>query len=256
MASGWALTLKNLFLPQFCRLCRARLLTEENDFFCPQCWELSPRIKRPYCSICGRPHPHGVGLMTNSLFPCGPCAAHRASRPFRRVVGAALYTSAVEEAIKLLKFHGKRRAAKPLAELMADTAASELDPAEYAALVPVPLHRVRERERGFNQSLLLAQALSPVFPRAHIDTSLRRIRPTRTQSLLRDPEERRRNVRGAFAVVGADVAFKGTSVLLIDDVVTSHGTVAECAAALRRAGAEHVDVLTAALAAPVTGTTL
>jgi len=129
---------------------------------------------------------------------------------------------------------------------MIDFAQQEMDLDRYDLLIPVPLHPIRERERGFNQSYLLAAAIQPTFPNATLDGSLRRIRPTPVQSRSAGPSERRENVRGAFAVFGDTV--KGKTVLLIDDVVTTGGTTAECALALHRANVAEVDVLAAALA--------
>lgn len=242
----WALVLKNLFLPIFCKECRAWLLTEENGFFCPVCWETSPRITRPFCTCCGRPHTQTVGFGTASNFPCAQCRA-KPPRHVRRIYGAACYDGAVAEAIKLFKFHDRPRLAKPLGELMAGFAGAEMDCAAYDFVVPVPLHRVRERDRGYNQSRLLAEALTQTFPRTRLNDSLKRIRPTQVQSQAANPAARRANVVGAFAVLGESL-FEGSTVLLIDDVVTTAGTVSECAAALKRAGAAQVDVLAAALA--------
>ncbi len=120
---------------------------------------------------------------------------------------------------------------------------------DYDWLVPVPLHPVRQRARGFNQSALLAEYVLPTFPHARLNENLRRIRPTRTQSRL-TPEQRRNNVRGAFAV--SDDSLSGSRVLLIDDVVTTAGTVIECARVLRLAGVARVDVFSAAISAPRT----
>jgi ComF family protein len=246
---AWGLALKNLFLPIFCKQCGARLLTEENGYFCPDCWEISPRIERPFCPVCGRPHRGGIGLGTQVNFLCAACSAEKQQRPYRRILGACHYGGAIETAIKLCKFHDKRRLAGPLAETMADIAGRELDCEVYDFLVPVPLHRVRRRARGFNQALLLAREVQPQFPRAVIDESLHRIRPTRVQSRLKDPAERRANVKGAFAIVNGD-HLRGKNVLLIDDVVTTAGTVAECAQVLRDHGVALVDVLAVALAVP------
>jgi ComF family protein len=116
----------------------------------------------------------------------------------------------------------------------------------YTCLVPVPLHPVRLRDRGFNQAELLAERLLHHFPHARLCHDLRRIRPTRVQSRIADPKDRETNVRGAFAV-DPSVSLEGERVLLIDDVVTTGGTVSECAQALKRAGAEYVDVLAFAL---------
>lgn len=244
---AWWLAFKNVVFPIFCHVCDARLLTDDNGYFCPTCWELSPKIARPYCSVCGRPHPVAAGYSLETVYPCGAClAAKAAERPYRCIRGAVVYDGAVAEAVKLLKFHRKTRLARPLAELMKTFAQQELPCDDYDCLVPVPLHKVRERERGFNQSRLLAQELLEVFPDARVDESLWRIRPTRVQSLLHDDKARRANVRGAFAVRGDGLA--GATVLLIDDVITTGGTIGECAAALTRAGAKTVDVFAAALA--------
>ncbi len=245
MASPWPLLLKNLFLPVFCRECGRRLLTEENGHFCPTCWELCPRIVRPFCSVCGRPHQERAGFGETRNFPCEKCRSLPAP-PYRRIYAAAHFGGAIAEAIKLVKFHDKHRLATSLAVEMAEFAQREIDCAAYHALVPVPLHKVRLRERGFNQARLLAEALLPVFSNARLDESLQRIRPTRVQSRLKDAKERASNVAGAFAV-NRDVAYDGQTLLLIDDVVTTGGTVAECAIALRRAGAIHVDVLAVAI---------
>jgi ComF family protein len=244
---SWGLTFRNILFPQFCRGCGVRILTEENGFFCPDCWESSPLVPRPFCTICGQPHPRGVGLFHGRNFPCGPCAARRDRNGYDRLVGVALYTGAVEEAVKLLKFNGKRRLASPLGALMAETALRELDADRHTLVVPVPLHRVRLRHRGYNQSRLLAAEVAAVLPGAVLCDALARVRPTRTQSRIKDPARRRANIRGAFALVpGTEV--KGAHVLLIDDVATTGGTVGECARVLRRAGAASVEVLVAALA--------
>lgn len=245
------LTAKNLIFPQYCQLCGRRILTEENLFFCPKCWEESPRIGRPFCPVCGRPSSHAAGLAYDRHILCGPCATAKDDPPYRHVAGAAYYMDAVEQAIKLLKFHGKTRLAGPLSALIAETAAREFHVDRYDLIVPVPLHRVRQRQRGFNQSLLLAEAIASSFPRAAVYPGLVRNRPTHTQSLLKSPEERKRNVKDAFGAVDPAL-LGGKTVLLVDDVITSHGTVRECARVLREAGVEAVDVLVAALAVPGT----
>lgn len=247
MDGDWILTLKNLFLPIFCKSCGQRLLTEENGFFCPTCWELSPRITRPFCLFCGKPHVAVVGSPSDLLYQCAACSTSKAERPYRQIRGAAYYQDAVEEAIKLFKFHDKPRLAGPLAELMADTAEQELECEAYEYLVPVPLHRVRARARGYNQSRLLALEILETFPSASLDESLVRVRPTRVQSRITDEAERRVNVRDAFAVVDGD-HLRDASVLLVDDVVTSAGTVAACSEMLRASGVREVDVLAVALA--------
>jgi ComF family protein len=243
--SPWWLAVKTVLWPEFCRTCGVNLPTEENGYFCPACWERSPAIVRPYCTCCGQPHAEMRGLGLRSNYPCATCR-DTPPKHISRIYGAARYESAVADAVKLLKFQGKTRLVAPLVERMADFAAAELPCEEYQLLVPVPLHRVRQRSRGFNQAALLAEGLLPAFPGAALNTQLQRIRPTRTQSRLK-PEERRKNLRGAFAVLGEEL--HGANVLLVDDVVTTAGTVSECARVLLMAGAGRVDVFAAALSA-------
>lgn len=118
------------------------------------------------------------------------------------------------------------------------------NPNDYHLVVPIPLHRTRLRERGFNQSLLLAKEIGTVWGIPIDYINLQRIRPTEPQINLKG-KERIRNVKGAFAVKG-EKAFKGKRVLLIDDVYTTGATVSECSKVLKKARAERVDVLTLA----------
>lgn len=242
-SAPWRLAAKNLFFPIFCRQCRARLLTEENGYYCPTCWELTEPIAPPWCPHCGRPHTTMVGLGNRRNFPCSDCR-ERPPDPIGRIYGTALYEGAIADAIRALKFEDKHRLAGPLGESLAQFAARWMDTQAYDLLVPVPLHRVRQRERGYNQSTLLAQACRETFSHATVCEDLKRIRPTQTQSKLAG-ERRADNVRGAFAALGD--GFAKQRILLIDDVVTSGGTVIECARALMRAEAQSVDVLAVAL---------
>lgn len=242
------LTLKNLFLPIFCDMCERRILTEENRQFCPQCWELSPLIERPFCTLCGRPHPKVVAFGSIDNFPCAECR-EGGDVHYDRIYGTAHYDGAVCEAIKMLKFKDKPHMAVCLGELMRKFVQQEMDRHAYDWVVPVPLHNIRARERGYNQSCLLAEQLLQVFENAKLDESLVRVRPTRKQTGLQDREDRMSNVIGAFGVLDdGDVnKFDGATVLLVDDVVTTGSTVSECAAALKRSGVVRVDVLAAAL---------
>lgn len=243
--AAWSLALKNVLLPVFCRQCGCTLLTEENGFFCPSCWAAAERIERPFCSICGLPHRERLGFdLVVRDYPCADCRSVR-TPPYRRVWAACDYAGAIAEAIKLLKFNARPRLAPPLAAELVNYAEHEMDTELYDALVPVPLHRVRQRARGYNQAELIARHTAHAFPRARMDMALLRIRPTHVQSRLTSASQRRENVRGAFAV-DRDRSFAGETVLLVDDVVTTGGTVAECARALKRAGAKTVDVIAVA----------
>jgi ComF family protein len=138
---------------------------------------------------------------------------------------------------------------KPLGALMAEAlegAGSDLDPATVDVVCPVPLHQSRLRDRGFNQSELLAESVAEAIERP-LKHLLDRTRPTLPQVDL-PAASRVQNVRDAFAVRLEEV-IANQRVLLIDDLSTTGATMLECARALRRAEAEEVRVFT--LARPV-----
>ncbi len=142
------------------------------------------------------------------------------------------------DALHRLKYGRDVSLAPALASILAACAP---DPSQHHRVLPVPLHRVRLRWRGFNQSLLLAKGFCG-GRRDRLDPwTLERRRATPPQVGLGEPE-RRRNVRDAFVVVRPD-SIRGATVLLVDDVMTTGATVDECARVLRRAGARHVDVM-------------
>ncbi|MFQ5801790.1 MAG: ComF family protein [Candidatus Methylomirabilales bacterium] len=148
--------------------------------------------------------------------------------------------------VLLLFKHGRRDAlGGPLGRLMADRATHLFGHSTIDAVVPVPLHRKRERERGFNQAEILASVVARRLRRPVLRKTLQRIRPTLPQT--GKPRERARNVRGAFAV-GNPAKIKNRSLLLVDDVLTTGATVNECAKVLMKAGARGVLVYTLARA--------
>ena len=190
------------------------------------------------CPKCGHPLRGPPDL----AFTCIPCRRKRLY--FRCARSAGIYDGALREAIHALKFDGRRALAKPLGLLMADAAIDDPRFREVEAVIPVPLHPQRLKERGFNQSELLANAVAQALNRP-VAALLRRIRPTAAQSGLSEAD-RRKNVRDAFAATGR---LDGVVALLVDDVLSTGSTTSACARELTRAGAEEVLVLTAAVAA-------
>ena len=169
---------------------------------------------------------------------------------FARAVAYGSYESGLRELIHLLKYGGVRPAANVLGRMLAEaieTLTAEF-PADSVAMVPVPLHRVRLRQRGFNQAELIARAAlktSAVRDRMHLCAGiLERTRETTSQIGLTS-HQRRANLRGAFRVAQPEMV-KGREVLVMDDVYTTGATVSECARVLRRAGASRVWVATVA----------
>lgn len=150
----------------------------------------------------------------------------------------------LSEAIQHFKYQRRLSTGKKLATLAAEHCPSAEQ--SYDLIIPVPLHTERLRWRGFNQSLLLAQAIGLKKHSCVHPFLLERTRPTVPQTQLNE-KARQANVRGAFTVSAPD-QLQGKTVLLIDDVYTSGSTVNECARVLRRSGAAAVDVFTVARA--------
>ncbi len=186
---------------------------------------------------------------------CGRCRAGDYAFGFARSFG--VYTDPLRAAILLLKFQRRERLGRRLGELLVSiwTSHAEFNDAERPVVVPVPLHRARERERGFNQAEVLARSLVPRLraarggTRRHAETRcLLRIRPTAPQTGL-NFKQRLENVRGVFRVT-LPKAVRDRTIVLIDDVMTTGATLSSCAGALKEAGAKRVLALTLARATP------
>lgn len=178
------------------------------------------------CARCGRP-------LSRSVPACATC--RRAPFPLQQIRAACAFGGSVRKAIHAFKYEGMFAVAEPLATLLVDNW-----PAWEQAIdlvIPIPLHPERERERGYNQSALLVRHLSRQLGLPRDEDVLWRTRHTTPQVGL-SVEQRRRNVRGAFAADSAGVA--GKHLLLVDDVFTTGATLASAAGALLARGAQSV----------------
>jgi ComF family protein len=240
-----AASLFAVLFPSDCRICGLPQVSISRLPVCDECLAAMCPIAEGVCSVCGE-RLFSPYVLAGSL--CGLC--QRAEPPFVRATAYGSYESGLRELIHLLKFGGVRPAANVLGRMLAE-AISGLEPkfaGNVVALIPVPLHRTKLRQRGFNQAELIARAAlkikSPGDRLKLCPAVLERKRETTSQIGL-TRHQRRENLRGAFGVAQAD-AVKGREVLIVDDVFTTGATVSECARVLRRAGATKVWVATVA----------
>ena len=224
----------SLMYPPRCLLCRMLGTT----CLCDGCAAAIAPVPEPSCPRCGQSvPPEGSG--------CYHCARRRPAFNRARAMGA--YEGVLRAAVHQFKYRDRPQMAEPLGLRLADyarTQASALNGLAFDALLPVPMHPVRRRLRGYNQSERLARVLSRELSLPLDTRALARSRRTRPQVGLNE-DARRHNLSGAFAVPHP-AAVTGKTLLLIDDVATTGSTLSECAAILKAAGAKAVYALTLA----------
>jgi ComF family protein len=229
-------TLVSLFFPPHCASCGAD--TRSGEHLCAACAEKVRRIEAPFCQRCSEPFEGAI----DGDFVCANCGDRELH--FECAVAPYLSRGVVREFIHRFKYDRERFLRQPLANWLADALDdARLQSPPIDAIVPVPLHPTRFRERGFNQAALLAELLSA---RAAVPllACLVRTRYTTTQTRL-DRHERMENLRNAFRVTHI-AAVQSRHLLIVDDVFTTGSTVDECARVLRLAGAASVRVATVA----------
>ena len=216
----------DLLFPQSCVFCNGRCAAERHC--CPDCWlELPWNVTR--CRICALP-------MTVENRICGRCLQQPPA--FDNTWAPLRYAFPVAHLVKALKFRAQLHAARSLAALISGNGRPDVD-----ALIAVPLHPRRMRERGYNQAGQIAEQLGRAWQLPVLHQQLQRRTETTPQVGLK-LKARQKNVRDAFIVRGS----LPRSVGLVDDVMTTGATVNECSRTLRQAGVCAVSVIAAARA--------
>jgi competence protein ComFC len=241
--------LVSVFFPANCRLCERVLLAASTVPICPECMGSFAALGGAVCETCGLPiaawslgNRHGTEEAAEGVV-CPAC--ERRAFGFDRARSYALYQGRLVRAMLLLKFERVEPLGRWFAARLLDVARRE--EFVFDVVVPVPLHRERHRERGYNQAELIAKPLARKLGLPCRAVLLVRTKPRPDKQVL-SLEERWDSVRGAFATrPGSKV--DNLRVLLVDDVMTTGATLDACAKALRGAGAKSVIGLTVARAA-------
>lgn len=231
-----------LVYPQACAACGASVEARACSPACAECWKRTEiyATDAPMCWKCGIHGRQPIVEVEPTAIRCRRCDAE----PWAAARSVGVYAGALRAAVLDLKRHP--RIGKQTIELMGEwLRAAPLDAATL--VVPVPLHKSRERERGFNQAAVIAEKLARRARLPFDDASLVRVKYAETHRAGMDAEARRESVADSFAVTRPRLV-AGESVLLVDDVWTTGATASACAAPLLGAGAREVFVLTLARA--------
>ena len=220
-------------LPPVCLACGAAL--DGHNSLCGSCWQRVNFICNPLCDRTGLPLPYDSGGTMISA------EALRHPPVYDRARAVAHYDGVMSELIRSFKYADRHDLRHLFARWLIAAAGPLLPATDF--LVPVPLNRLKLLARRFNQSALLGQDLARSAELPFEPLALARIRRTEPQ-VGKTPDQRRRNVAGAFAPgPGWNKRLVGKNVLLVDDVITTGATINACAKALKRAGARRVDVV-------------
>ena len=221
-----------MFLPNTCYGCKRDLPWRAREPLCADCAAAMQTMGPLYCLRCGKPLPDGGAH-------CYQCRGSKA-RGFKcKVIRSAyVFGPQVRGVIHAFKYADQPQLAGYLAEKMNEQWDKYVDLAEADCLIPVPLHRKKYKQRGYNQSELLARQLARLRGLSLDTTSLIRSRNTPSQTQF-GREGRLQNMSGAFTCVNPQDV-KGKVILLIDDVATTGATLEGCAEALKAAGAKKV----------------
>lgn len=226
--------LLDLIFPPRCAICKKK----GQKMLCDDCLSKVTYIKPPICRICGKPRDK---YFAGDL--CEDCC--KKGMPFTTARSVVLYDGVMKEAIHKFKFEGKKALSPILGRFLIEHLnRSEIPIKKIDTVIPLPLSKKRERQRGYNQTELLAKEISARYPIKMDSRSLKKVKDITPQFEL-SRKERLLNIKGAFSCS----PLTGKNVLLIDDIFTTGATVREASRVLKAAGAASVYVLTLARAA-------
>ena len=227
-----------IFYPNICQACGSVPAALEDGFLCGHCLAEIRFVESPMCEKCGQPFP---GEMPNP-FTCENCMQQQQSYDLAR--SSTLSVGLMRDIIHKYKFMSATWLEPFLTRVFLQSAIAELKNKRWDGVIPTPIHPVKQRERGFNQSYRLASCLADQLQVPLMNNVLSRVKFTKPQSVL-SRSDRLVNVKSAFAA-NIDVYLSGKKLILVDDVMTTGATVNACAETLKEAGALNVSVWTLA----------
>ncbi len=237
--------LSSILFPAPCRICQEPLTSASSIPICLECLSSFERLVEPLCQHCGRPFVSGVPAQAQQAL-CYVC--RRGVYSFQLARSHAAYNDPMMKAITLMKYEQVTRLGNWFAARLAERVAENPEALAADVVIPVPLHPLRQRERGYNQAELIARPLAKRLGIPLRTYLLVRTKPRPAQHRL-TRHERWQTVRGAFATrAGAQV--DKLRVLLIDDVFTTGATLDSCSRTLLQSGAARVIGLTVARVIP------
>jgi ComF family protein len=235
---GFGRALRDLVFPPSCVHCGGLVEASPLRHVCSACEPLIVRVESPHCPCCGHPY---FGETEGERL-CVHCEGLKPE--FGEGKTAVLFKGPARALVHALKYRHGLHVLEDVATLVA--AHPEVgDFIRGSVLVPVPLHPRKQRERGYNQSQLLAETMAKAVggEGTRVEELLCRVADTQTQTNL-DREQRRANLKNAFALAPGAAITESQSYILIDDVFTTGSTLNACAGVLRRAGCLKVNVVT------------
>jgi len=222
----------NLLFPSHCNICNKKM-AQDIDPICLDCFKKIKAVPEPICQICGQPSFQTI---------CYQCEK---SKPlFTQARAAGIYEGVLKKSIHLFKYQNKRNLSRTLSDLLLRFLVKNLDWLVVDFLVPVPLNKLRLRERGYNQSEFLARELSRLLKIKLSSGNLRR-KGISSPQVKSGRKERGKNVAGSFYLNKPKI-FYNKKILLIDDVFTTGSTANACAQILKEAEVREILVLAVA----------
>ncbi len=220
----------NLLFPPVCQHCGDRI-DKSDDYLCDSCSEKLMLLEPNLCPYCGKK------MVRGECFDCG-----RPEEPWTEAQAIFAYRDSLRALIHSLKYDGKRGIAKFLAKKTSEWLQQNRIFTDANLILPIPLHRVRLKERGFNQSAIISKYIAKMQNWSFSDSSLIRNRATTKQSKVAD-HERAMNVHNAFSVKKPELILSN-NVVLLDDIFTSGSTMREVCNVVNKCNPKRLYVLT------------